>query len=304
MSGTDLDSDNSGREVWTIQKLLTWTTQHFIGRGIDSARLDAEILLSHVLDCRRLDLYLKFDQPMKAAELAAFRELVKRRSRREPVAYIVGNKEFYGREFQVGTGALVPRPETEHLIDAVLDWARQNDVKDKSLDILDVGTGSGCIAVTLAAELPGAYVKALDISPDAIKWAQINGVALGVNERLEFVCQDFSAFEGRESSFDVIASNPPYIGRDHQSELAVDVKDHEPEPALYGGSQGPELWSNWVDKWVKLLKPGGLLVFEIGFDQGVLARETLLADQRLNGAQVINDYAGHPRIARATKNKE
>jgi release factor glutamine methyltransferase len=289
---------------WTIQKLLTWTTQHFASKNISSARLDAELLLSHMLGCKRLDLYLRFDQPLGAAELARFKEFVIRRAKNEPVAYILGSKEFYGREFKVGPGALIPRPETEHLIDEVLNWAKAQRASDEPapLKILEVGAGSGCIAATLAKELPQAKVLALEKSEEAFLWAKLNVEAHQVGGQVEVVHQDFDRFR-TDAKFDVIVSNPPYVGENTKHHLAPDVRDFEPPAALYGGEVGYELLRRWIPVWCGLLGPKGLLVIEIGFDQGPIVNKILDDQQELESVKIINDYAGHSRIARAIKRK-
>jgi release factor glutamine methyltransferase len=294
------------KELWTIQKLLDWTSKHFSTKGIGSARLDTELLLARALGCKRLDLYLKFDQPLKPEELSNFKEMVKRRSQKEPVAYILGEKEFYGRGFSVGPGVLIPRPETEHLIDTVLEWVRLNSgaaefkKEEQELKILDVGSGSGAIGVTLALEFPKSHVKAIEASHVAAQFTETNAAKLGAS--VEVLNQDFESYaQSTTEIFDVVASNPPYIGRLAQDTLQEDVKGFEPEQALYGGNQGHELLTKWLPLYVKLLKPNGLLVFEIGSDQGEIVKKLLAENEELDQIQIIQDYSGHPRIARAIK---
>jgi len=292
----------STAEAWTIQKIIDWTTKHFVSKGISSARLDTELLLARALSCRRLDLYLKFDQPLKNEELSTFKEMVKRRSQKEPVAYILGEKEFYGRGFSVGPGVLVPRPETEHLIDEVLTWVKQGGFTYNELRILDVGSGSGCIGLTLAAELPNARVVLLDSSQVACSFTESNALKLGVSEVVEVINQDFESYaQSTTEQFDIVASNPPYIGTLVKSELQEDVRRYEPEQALFGGSRGDELINRWMPSYIKLLKPLGLLVFEIGSDQGEVAKKILADSKDLDQGRLAADYSGHPRIVRAIR---
>ncbi len=286
-------------ESWTVQNIIIWTTRHFHSKQIDSSRLDAEVLLASVLRCRRIDLYLRFDQPLKPDELLCFKDLVKRRAKREPVAYILGEKEFYGRTFKVGDGVLVPRPETEHLIDEVLRWAQPS--QREFLEILEVGAGSGCIAVTLAKELPSAKVRTLDSSELAANFAQENSLRWQTADRIAVEVQDFEKYDLRESLFDIVVSNPPYVAREVEKYLPSDVIGFEPHQALFGGQAGHETMAKWIPKMLCALKPGGFFACEIGFDQKDRVHEILKATELCEDVRFINDYGGNSRVATAIK---
>jgi release factor glutamine methyltransferase len=285
------------KNIWTIQKILSWTTQHFMSKNIPSSRLDAEILLAHILKCRRLDLYLRFDQPLKESELINFKGLVIRRLKHEPVAYIIGEQEFYGRKFVVGPGALIPRPETEQLVDAVI--AEIKSGAQEEIKILDVGTGTGCIGITLANENQKIKVTALEKDSNAFKFAAENAKALSVSDRFSLKEVDFSEFE--EGVFDFVVSNPPYIGRKMQKSLQRDVVDFEPDVALFGGAEGHELFVEWLPKFAKNLKGGGKLFCEIGYDQGEILKKITEEFRGFDSVEVLKDYSGRDRILRAAR---
>lgn len=279
-------------ETWDIQKVLTWTTQHFESKSIPSARLDAELLLAHILKCKRIELYLKFDQPVETQNLSRYKELIKRRTQLEPVAYILGEKDFYGRTFNVGQGVLVPRPETEHLVEEVL-----LNKKDEEFSILDVATGSGCIAATLAAEIPNAKIKALDVSKDSEKFSKENFLKLNVADRVEFILSDFVEYaNSTQEKFDFVISNPPYISL--RAELMTDVKMYEPSLALYGGEVGDEILKKWLPLMYNICKPGGTILCEIGFDQKN-AVEEIFKEQTVT---FVKDYSGKDRVMKVVKN--
>jgi release factor glutamine methyltransferase len=281
------------KDVWTIQRVLTWTTEHFSGKKISSARLDAEILLAQTLQCRRLDLYLKFDQPLKDTELKAYKELIRRRGEYEPIAYITGVKEFYSRPFLVDESVLIPRPETEMLVEEVVKWA-----KDKNNIVgLDIGTGSGCICTTLALEIPESKWTGVDISKEAIETATENSQRL--NAAVEFSTSDYLDWKPA-AAYSVITANPPYISEDEREDLAPDVRQYEPSEALFGGPVGTELIKAWLPKIHTELSPGGLLMMEMGITQW----ETTLKQAQEIGfaeAKILSDLTGRPRFLRAIK---
>lgn len=269
---------------WTIESILRVTRDFFSSKGIESARLDAELLLSYVLDLNRVQLYTHFDRPLDTEEQDRYRDLVRRRAALEPVAYILGEKEFYGRNFVVGPSVLVPRPETEHLIDAVLRWAAQRDVAR----IADIGTGSGCIAITLALELSEVSVVATDLSADALKVAKENARSHGVFDRIEWHCCDL--FPEGARGFDVVASNPPYIA-EGDAEVEVSVHVHEPHLALFSGADGLDLIRRLVAAAPGRLEEPGLLAFELGAMQADSVA-ALAPD-----FSFIDDLQGYRRIA-------
>ena len=209
------------KDVWTISSLLNWTVNYFKSKNIQSARLDAEVLLSHVLRQERIYLYVHFDEPMEQNELSKFREYVKKRAQHVPIAYIIGEREFMGLPFKVTKDTLIPRPDTEILVENVLN----NVDKDKEIEIVDIGTGSGAIILSLLVNLPKAQGKTVDISSKAIEVAKENAVNLQVNDRCEFFVGDlFAPLNGNK--FDVIVSNPPYIPQKDIATLEDDVKEY------------------------------------------------------------------------------
>ncbi len=270
-------------ETWTIESILRVTKEFFATKGIETARLDAEVLLTSVLSIGRVQLYTQYDRPLSEEELARYRELVRRRAGIEPVAYILGEKEFYGRRFEVTPDVLVPRPETEHLVDAVLEWAKSHSVAS----ILDVGTGSGCIGITLACELPEARIVGTDSSSAALQVAARNAEALAVNDRTEWLEADVFPSAGR---FNVIASNPPYVPL-KDPRLQDRVRLHEPSSALYAGEDGLDVIRRLVREGPSWLDSPGLIAFELGLGQAEAVRE-LATDVRF-----VDDLQGIPRIA-------
>jgi len=287
-------------EVWTIKRLIGWATEYLKKAGSDTARLDAQLLLGHITGLDQTQLYVQFDRPLGTGELQTFKTLVKRRAAAEPVAYIIGYKEFYGRRFAVDSNVLVPRPETEHLIDAVLAHLKQHETEAPR--VVDVGTGSGAIAVTLACELPEAVVLGIDICGPALEMAARNAESLGVRERVKLTRGDLLAPIKSEQSVDVVASNPPYLDDALMASLAPTVRDYEPASALYGGPDGLDLHRRLTDEAARVLRPGGLLAVELsGSDQA--AQLTAIWEQSGNYEDIntVNDYAQMDRILRAVR---
>ncbi|MCA9115838.1 MAG: peptide chain release factor N(5)-glutamine methyltransferase, partial [Planctomycetaceae bacterium] len=221
-------------ETWTVQRILDSTTDYLRTHGSESPRLEAEILLAHSRGCRRIELYTRYAEELTDTERTTMRELVRRRAKAEPVAYLVGHREFYALDFQVTTDVLVPRPETETLVLGLLDRA---DRKQPGR-VLDLGTGSGCIAVTVAVNWPLAAVTAVDLSPAAAEVARRNAKQHKVEDRLEVLVGDLYEPLPAQSRFDFIASNPPYIRTDEMAGLPADVAGYEPHLALEGGTDG------------------------------------------------------------------
>ena len=249
------------REPWTIGAVLKWAADDFRARGIESPRLDAEVLLAHALACSRTQLIIDMMRPLATEELSRFRELVKRRRHREPVAYLRGEREFYGRTFRVDARVLVPRPDTETLIDVALGRTRHLSM---SARVLDLCTGSGCVAVTLALTRPTTQVTATDISEPALALAQENALRLGA-PLVAFARADlFGALRG---PFDLITANPPYIASAEVETLAPDVRQFEPRLALDGGEDGLVLVRRILEDAPARLAKGGVLAMEIGAGQ-------------------------------------
>lgn len=282
-------------DTWTVLKLIQWTSDYFAKRNIDAPRLTAELLLSHVLKLSRVKLYMAFDQPVQKDELAQYRALIERRVAGEPTAYLLGQREFYGRTFKVDARVLVPRPETERLVDQVL----QAIPSDTPARVLDLCTGSCCIAATLAAERPQVRAVATDLSQDALDVARENLTALGLLERVELRQGDLWAAVKPDEVFEVVVSNPPYVADAAFSALPPEVR-REPKVALLAGATGMSLIERIAEEAPRHLVPGGLLAMEIGDDQQSLARD-LLNRMHYRDAKVLPDWAGKDRIAVARR---
>ena len=274
-------------DTWTPLKLLAWTQDYFARGGVDSPRLTAEILLAHALGCDRVRLYLDFDKPLGPVELGAYRALVKRRGAGEPTAYLVGAREFYGRRFRCDARALIPRPETELLVEAALAALPEAGTA------LDLCTGSGCVGVTLALERPSARVLAVDLSAEALALARENAEALGASN-LELLLGDLYGPLPPGLRFDVIAANPPYVPSREVPGLARELS-FEPALALDGGDLGLAVAGPLVRGALARLVPGGTLAVEMHESHGdplvALCREAGLV-----GPEVRRDLAGLPRL--------
>ena len=261
---------------WTVRSLLTWGRDWLARRGVDNPRLDAELLVAHALGCDRVRLYTEFDKPIAAEELSRARPLFERRGQREPVAYILGVKEFYGRPFKVGPGVFIPRPETELLVQVALEGLPRGG----PLHILDLCGGSGAVGVTVAAERPEAQVDVVDIADPAVAAAR----------------------EKAEARYDAVLANPPYVGTHEHGRLAPDIVQHEPHEALFAGEQGLGVVRRVVEDAPRWLVPGGLFATEIDSGQAA-AVLALCAGAGLRGAGVVRDLAGLERhvVARACR---
>ena len=278
-------------EVWTIGSIIKWTEQYFRDKGVDSPRLDAEVLLSHVLKKERIYLYIHFDEPLEAGELAAFRAMVKKRVQRIPVAYIVGAREFMGLTFAVSPAVLIPRPDTEILVEAVIER-----LKDKAqTKFVDIGTGSGAIVLSLLHYLPLACAAAVDISQDALTVAAENAKTLLVNDRVDFYLGDVYAPLTTEK-FDAIISNPPYIPNEDIAKLEPEVRDFEPYGALAGGMDGLDFYRQLIAGGSARLKDGGFMVFEVGINQARAVVALTTAIPELGKTEILKDYAGIERV--------
>jgi release factor glutamine methyltransferase len=275
------------KETWTVLKLLQWTTDYFRSKGLEGGRRDAELLLCATLDTDRVGLYVQFDRPLEQGELADYRAKVVRRAAREPVQYVLGEKEFWSLPFAVSPAVLIPRPDTEVLIEEALRLV------PRARRILDVGTGSGAIAVALAHELPEACVVAMDISAEALVLAAANARRNDVASRIELRQGDMACLP--EGPFDVIVSNPPYIPEADLAGLAPEVRDFEPRQALCGGADGLDCYRTLAAQARGRLAPGGWLLVEVGIDQAP-AVEQLLAEAGLDERFRRRDYGDVPRV--------
>ncbi len=286
---------------WTILSILNWTTGYFRRFNIDTPRLDAEILLAHSLGLKRIDLYLRYDQPLGADELAAFKQVVKRRAAREPVALIVGRREFWGLGLAVDPQVLTPRPETEHVVETALTHLRSDAASPHPL-VLDLGTGSGCIAVALAHSFPAARVMASDISRPALAAAGRNIEHHRLTDRVVLVAgSGLAMFAGSRPLFDLIVSNPPYIPSADIVSLPPEVKDYEPHVALDGGGDGLKAYRHIIPEPAARLRPGGVLILEIGWNQRQAVTRLVEATGCYRSCVCTADYAGHDRVVSALR---
>lgn len=269
----------------TVLEVLQSTTGYFQKRNIDSPRLNAEHLLAHVMGRKRIDLYLEFERRLPESELGPLRELVKRRGSGEPLQHLLGTVEFCGRTFRCDKRALVPRPETEQLVELLISHFKSEIAHSR---IIDVGTGSGVIALTLAAEFPKAEVVGADISEDALLLARENAGRLGLAERVRFVRSNL--LENVEPDFGLIVANLPYISTEDRQNLSREVL-HDPEVALFAGTCGDELMRQLIAQAPSWLRPGGMLAMEIGIGQN----ETLtaaLVEKNYRDIWTEKDYSG------------
>jgi release factor glutamine methyltransferase len=276
--------------TWTTLSVLDWTTKRFVDAGITSARLEAQLLLAHVLKCSRMQLYTGFDKPLGEQELTGYRELIKRRLGGEPVAYLLGEHEFWGLPFYVDPSVLVPRPDTETVIEVARGLRTDRSAPCR---VLDLCTGSGAIAVSLAKELTAARVVATDVSDEAVALARRNAERNGFADRIEVRAGDlWSAV--KDERFDLIASNPPYIASSVIPTLAAEVRK-EPVLALDGGADGLTFYDRICAGAREHLEPGGALVVEHGFDQAdaVRARFEAAGFQRVT---LVHDLGKNPRV--------
>jgi len=274
--------------------MLAWIAQDLGALGIGTGRLDAELLVSNALAVGRVQLYLDLDRPLDGAELGRIKALVVRRRRREPIAYITGNREFYRRSFEVSKAVLIPRPDTETLIERALELLPQ----DSRARVLDLCTGSGAIAITLAAERPETQVVATDLSEAALELAQRNAERHGVRDRIEFVHGDLYAALASDARFDLIAANPPYIPDAELPQLQPEIRDHEPRLALASGPDGLSHLQRLAAGARAHLNPGSSVLFEVGAGQSADV-ERMLIDAGLQEARSHKDLGGIPRIVEA-----
>ncbi|MEZ6136097.1 MAG: peptide chain release factor N(5)-glutamine methyltransferase [Pirellulaceae bacterium] len=283
----------STTETWTVGKLLNWTTEFLRKNGSPSPRLDAEVLLAHARGCQRIELYTSFDDEPSEEIRTAFREMVKRRSEGSPVAYLVGHKEFYATHFEVNPDVLIPRPETEHLVVEALDLAKE--LTAKPLRIADVGTGSGCVAIILAKQLPHSHLTAIDISPGALETARRNAVSHSIDEsQICFVEGDLLSACEPEQQFELIVSNPPYVSDAEYAELDKSVRDYEPKSALVSSPSGAEIIQRLIGQSAQHLVSGGWLIFE--FSPMLAERLNEFGGPEWEEPRLMKDLAGHPRV--------
>ncbi|MBK7378122.1 MAG: peptide chain release factor N(5)-glutamine methyltransferase [Ignavibacteriales bacterium] len=280
----------------TVLEAVKLSADYLQKKGIESPRLNAELLLAHLLNCKRLDLYLLFDRPLKEDEVALYRELLKKRGSFVPLQYIIGNVEFYGLEFNVDSSVLIPRPETELLVEAIIE-----ENKNTNLKILDIGTGSGIIAITLAKSMDQPELFAIDISEAALENATKNAIKNCVADRIKFLQLDVrNDLSLLKESFDIIVSNPPYISKDEFPKLQTELRVFEPSIALTDYADGLSFFRIISEKAIRLLKNNGKLYFEIGKDQSDSVKKILEENGFVN-IRIKKDYQEIERVISGEK---
>ena len=277
-------------KTWRVIDLINWAESYFKEKGFENPRSEIEWLLRAVLKCNRMDVYLRFEEPLSQSQLATLRSWVKRRLEREPLQYITGFCDFYGREFSVNEHVLIPRPETERLIDTALEKVKGLD----SPSILDIGAGSGCIATTLGLEIPGSTILGIDVSEDAIGIANKNKEKLEA-ENVSF--QKMNILEQRpEGEFDVLVSNPPYIPKGEMDRLMKDVKDFEPTVALTDQKDGLIFYKRFAEVGKEVVKSGGWIILEVGLEDHPSAVKNIFSESGFPDTELIKDYNGDDRV--------
>jgi release factor glutamine methyltransferase len=283
------------QESWTIGRLLEWTTKFLAQKGSESPRLDTEVLLAHALGCKRIDLYTRHDEEAEEQKRTRFRDLIRQRIEGCPVAYLVGRKEFFSLELEVSRAVLIPRPDSECVVDECLRLAKAMPAPR----VLDVGTGSGNLAVAVARQHKTAHVTAVDLSPEALAVAERNAVKHGVGVRMRFLGGDVFGPLTAAERFDFVLSNPPYIPHDDIAKLEPGVRDYEPHLALDGGKDGFAVFDRLIAGASQYLNPRGYLIVEIGAPQEAPARQRIEAHGGYELAKTVYDGSGHPRVLKA-----
>ena len=288
-------------DTWTIQKLLNWVTEYLSTKGIESARLSSEMLLSHALGLKRIDLYTQFDKQVPQQQLDKLHEMVKRAGLQEPVAYLTGKTEFYSLELDITADCLIPRPETELLVQRAIELLR---TRSGIQYVCDLCTGSGCIAVAIAKNFPDARVTATDISAAVLEVAAINAEKHLLTDQIQLLCGDL--FEPiiqqlDVNQFDLIVCNPPYVSTAEYEILDKNVKDYEPESALLAGADGMDVYRRIIKKVDEFLKPGAALMLEIGYAQGPAVRELLEQTSVFAEIKIEKDPHDNDRVVTAIK---
>ncbi len=305
----------ASQPAWTIVELLRWTADYLKDKGVLEPRASAEVLLAHVLNLSRLDLYLRYDQPLSPEELARFKALVVRRRQGEPVAYLTGHKEFWSLDFQVRSGVLIPRPETEILVASALEAARtmiglelgcrepQEFARQEQTILwgLEIGVGSGAVVVALARELPRMAWLALDLSETALSVARDNARRHGAAHRLRFVRSDLLSGLNPGPRFALLVANLPYVPRAQWEQLPREIRDFEPRQALLGGEDGLELIRPLTQEAHRYLRPGGCLALEVGEGQAGEVLELLRQTGAYQGLATLADYQGIKRVLRGIR---
>jgi release factor glutamine methyltransferase len=293
---------NLAMDTWTIQKLLNWTTEYLTGKGIESPRLSAELLLSHTVELSRIELYTQFDRAVPPEQLDKLRDLVKRAGQNEPIAYLVGRTEFYSLQINVTPDCMVPRPETELLAERAIEFLRER--RTSTQYVCDLCTGSGCIAVAIANNFTDSRIIATDICDAALAVAAGNIKKHQLSDRITLLCGDLfdPVISGLDvNEFDLIVSNPPYVSTTEYEKLDKNVKDYEPKKALFAGVHGLDVYSRIIEKAGQFLKPDGALMLEIGYAQGPAVKELLEQTGVFSEIKIEKDFHNNDRIVSARK---
>jgi release factor glutamine methyltransferase len=298
---------SNAAETWTVGRLLEWTQKFFEKKGISQPRLEAEILLAHALGTERIGLYLAYEREVEAGARARFREWVQRRADGEPTRYLVGGCEFMSLAFKVGSGCLIPRPETELVVEEVMarcgkTRGRAPAAEDASagaaVAVVDLCTGCGCVAVSVAVHVPESVVVATDLSSAALEMGRANAVAHGVGDRVTFLEGDLYDALGAAGALpvDFLVANPPYVAEAEWETLQPEIRNHEPREALVAGPEGTEVIERIVQGAPAHLAPGGTLLVEIGAGQGPAVQNMAAGVCGLVDVEIRKDYAGHDRM--------
>jgi release factor glutamine methyltransferase len=282
-------------QVWTVRNLLTWTAKHFQAKGIEAGAAEARLLLAHVFGCRPIEVLARYDDEPTGEERKRFKELIQKRVEGCPVAYLVGTKDFYLLTFDVTPAVLIPRPDTETLVQAAIDHLRGKPAPA----VLDLGTGSGCVAVSVAHKVRAASVTAVDVSPDAAEVAACNAAKHGVADRVTVRVGDLFAPLPADARFDLILSNPPYIPPSEIDTLDRDVKDYEPRLALDGGPDGLAFYRRIAAASARWLTPGGMVMVEVGWTQDAAVRGIFGEWDDFVVGESLKDMSGRWRVVRA-----
>jgi release factor glutamine methyltransferase len=315
-------SYNLAMQTWTIQKLLNWITEYLTNKGIDSPRLSAELLLSHVLGMKRIELYTQFNKHVAKQQLDKLHDLVKRAGQHEPIAYLTGKAEFYSLELKVTPDCMIPRPETELLAERAIEFLRTRPIRNSTMRqisrkeevsngassgtqfVCDLCTGCGCIAVAIARNLPDARIIATDISDAALNVAAINVEEHQLTKRITLLLGDlFDPIVPHldVTEFDLIVCNPPYVSASEFEKLDKNIKDYEPKLALLAGEDGLDIYRRIIEKADQFLKPDAALMLEIGYDQGPAVKEMLEKTSAFAEIKIEKDLDNNDRIVIAKK---
>jgi len=300
---------------WTIKETLSWAEEYLQSHGVPNCKTEAEYLLSHLLNCKRSGLYLKHDKSVAIDEFQRFMGWLNKRIAREPSQYIIGEQEFWGLEFKVTRDVLIPRPETEILVEEAVKTVRSQESEVRSQNtkihyselrtpdsklILDLCTGSGCIAVSLAKEIPDCHIYAVDVSEKALYVARENAERHSVVDKITFIQGNlFAPLRGLSLKVDLIVSNPPYVSRDMMKDLQPEIRDYEPEIAVYAGDDGLDFYRRIISESPAYLTQGGHLILEIGYGQAEEIKKLIEQSNAFADISITKDFAGIDRVIKA-----